>query len=238
MDPNRGVIYIAFGDLYIAEAIHSATSLKQHSQLPATIFTDRETKAGCFDREIIISPQHKRAKIDFLSQSPYERTLYLDSDTEVTHDISDVFDLLDRFDIAAAHDHSRKSSRWSQAVPAYAAIPYAFSEYNGGVVLYRKNDLTDQFFEDWRRIFTLNKDLTHGQDQCSFRIALWQSQLSIGTLPPEFNVRNEQIRKKMKERSRGTADSSLLKHRILHWHGLDKPKLLSAFRSKYKPMKF
>lgn len=39
---TRGVVYVAFGDRFVAEAVHSVRSLQQQCPgLPAALFTDR-----------------------------------------------------------------------------------------------------------------------------------------------------------------------------------------------------
>ena len=235
---DRGVIYIAFGERYVAEAVYSATTLKAFNSLPVTIFTDIDTKADCFDSVVLIAPEHKRAKVDFISRSPYERTLYLDSDTKIAHDIADLFDVLDKFDVAAVHDHSRKSNKWSSKIEDYAAIPYAFPEYNGGVLLYKNTPDVATFFDMWRHYFYKNIDITNGKDQASLRISLWNSGVRVHSLPFEYNVRNEAIRRRMKKRSKAKGDEALLKPRIFHWHGLHENKLFAGFRRHYKAMKY
>ncbi|AYD01631.1 hypothetical protein [Neorhizobium sp. NCHU2750] len=235
----NGIIYIAFGKRYVDEAIFSARSAKAFTSLPICIFSDIKTGEDCFDEEIIISPEHKRAKVDFLSRSPYERTLYLDSDTEIKSDITDVFDILDRFDIAAAQDHCRKTSRWSLKIPAYAAVPYAFPEYNGGVILYRKGPALSAFLDEWRRCFYENRENTNGQDQASFRISLWNSDLKLHTLPAEFNIRNERLRLSLFDKAKEPGNETLLKPRIFHWHRLnEKPGFFSKFKNRHRPMKY
>lgn len=234
---SNGVIYISFGKKYSDEAVFSAKTLKSFCDVPVTLFTDLGVESSYINTVVPIKPEHKRAKVDFISRSPYERTLYLDSDTQVVRDISDVFKVLDRFDIAAVHDHSRKSSRWATVIPEYDRIPYAFPEFNSGVLLFRRTGRTDRSFNLWRDYFYRYRDVTNGQDQASLRIALWEGDAAIHSLPFEYNVRNQRIRKKMVERARGLVDEGLLKPRILHWHGLDRTKPWSYLRAKYRPMR-
>ena len=235
---KKGVVYIAFGDRYVDEVLFSAATLKAVSDLHVTLFTDRKVASRNIDSVVEIEPDHKRPKVDHLPRTPYDLTLYLDSDTQIERDVTDVFAILDRFDLAAVHDHSRKSSRWASVIPEYDAIPYAFPEYNAGVVLFRKSPRLDGFFRLWQEHFHRYRKATKGQDQASFRIALWQSELQIHTLPFEYNVRNLHIRKKMAKRAKSPADESLLKPRILHWHGLDQKKPLAPFLAKYKAMPY
>ncbi|WP_020186880.1 hypothetical protein [Methylopila sp. 73B] len=235
---TAGVVYIAFGVDYVAEAVHSARSLKQHTPVPVTLFTDMETSDLAFDQVVRIKVAHKRAKVDFISRSPYERTLYLDSDTRVVRDVSDIFETLGRFDIAATHDLSRKSSRWAHNVPEYDAIPYSFPEYNGGVLAYRSGQRTADFLGLWRDYFYQYRDRTNGQDQASLRVALWKSEVSVHTLPVEYNVRSRANRTKIDRRARTPADESLLKPRILHWHGLDRRNPLNWLNPETRPFRY
>jgi hypothetical protein len=232
----NGVLHIAFGRKFIDQASFSAQSLKLRTDIDVTIFCDEPPEHPVFDNHRIIKPTHKRCKVDYIYQSPYERTLYLDSDTKVVFDISDLFDLFARFDVCGAQDYARKSSRWF-SIGEYKDIPYAFPEYNGGVMGFRKSDRSKEFFALWKSKFHQYYAETNGQDQASLRIALWNSDIALGTLPPEYNVRSAAMRDKVLKRRKNTEDRSMLEPRILHWHGLEQGKI-SAFRKKYKPMPY
>ena len=109
---NNGVIYIAYTkQIYIDEAIFSANSLKKHNpNLSVTIFTDYKLTNDCFDNVIIFpSDTFKfRCKQNFLIDSPYESTLYIDTDTFINDNIEDMFILLEKFDVCMVHDYARK----------------------------------------------------------------------------------------------------------------------------------
>ncbi|MAK60180.1 MAG: hypothetical protein CMK09_04300 [Ponticaulis sp.] len=235
---TNGVIYIAFGEYYVNQSIFSAESLKRHNpDLPVTLFTDKELSSPFIDQVELIEPGHKRAKVDFIDKGPYDRSIYIDSDTKIVADITDVFGILDRFDVAGVHDFSRKSSRWCD-IPEYDEIPYAFPEFNGGVLLFKKCEATDTLFNMWREYFQKYKHMTNGQDQASLRISLWRSGVQLHSLPTEFNVRNQAQRNKMRRRAKGEADKMLMKPRILHWHGLEDDNPLRLLRSKFRPMPY
>ncbi|MBA3447451.1 MAG: hypothetical protein H0T56_07555 [Pseudaminobacter sp.] len=232
-----GVLYIAFGKKYIDEAVFSARSLKSVSpKLSITLFTDQACSADIFDAVRLIDVQHKRAKVDYMTDSPYERTLYLDSDTEVRMDLTEAFEILDRFDIAAAHSLGRKSPGWARSVPEYNDICYAFPEYNSGVVFYRRSSACDRLFALWREKFYAYQNESNGRDQLSFRIALWLCDCRIHTLGQEYNVRSAAHRERV-EKLRLKDGLTTLQPRILHWHGLhDKP--LVRLASKHRPYKY
>ena len=48
-------------------------------------------------------------KVDAMRLSRFDRTLYLDADIRVLADPGDMFEVLDRFDIALAQDQNRNS---------------------------------------------------------------------------------------------------------------------------------
>jgi len=193
MPPTQGILYIATGEKYIRAAIRSANSVLKHCPgLSVHLFADWYNYKGFdFDKnpypftsvEKILDP-HRRSKVDYMSCTPFDRTLYLDTDTTLNADIREMFSLLDRFDIALNHAHQRydrfRTDIWR------IDLPKAFPQYNGGVILYRKNPKVILFLEEWRSFF---KAAGFPQDQITLRELLWLSDLRIATLPPEYNVR-------------------------------------------------
>ena len=116
--------------------------------------------------------------MDYLQLTPFDRTLYLDSDTMICTPIDDVFDLLDRFDIALAHAHSRNRKRtlkrWTQD------LPRSFPQFNGGVIAYRSRPQVLELLDEWRQCFHSEG---FKKDQVRLRELLWKSDLRITMLP-------------------------------------------------------
>jgi hypothetical protein len=110
-----------------------------------------------------------------------DRILFLDTDIEVTGDISGVFRLLDRFDIAVAHAPYRYNED-------AADIPDAFPEFNVGVVAVRKSPASLALLQAWRAAYLAQPEWWHN-DQVAFRRAVWETDVRVATLPPEFNFR-------------------------------------------------
>lgn len=192
-----GVLYLASGREYIDQAITSAASVKRHHEdLPITIYTDHRINADVFDtvRTLDESITHMGESLLNSDQIPYERTLYLDADTLVCADISGVFDMLDRVDIALAHDEAR--TRWPRALYDRndIEIPHAFTEFNTGVMAFRDAPVVEELFQRWDEYYeSFHWDLSDptadgGPNQPSLRLALWEHDIDIGTLLPEYNV--------------------------------------------------
>jgi len=189
---SKGVIYIARGKKCNDEAIRSAASLKDKSPgMSATIFSTEEIKSPLFDKIIPIEKEDLSDKGPYLEKvkhmysSPYEHTLFLDSDTFVCGDISELFVLLEKFDVAAAHAELRQSYevKWS---------PQCFPDLNTGVILFKKSPAVLAAFSEW---FALYKEYVkkiegiHICDQAAFREVLYKNNLKIAILTPEYNCR-------------------------------------------------
>ncbi len=184
MSERRGVIYAATGAPYVRMAEDSARSLRaQCPDLPIDLFTDQSVSNDLFDRIVQIDGTIPHPKLEAMLQTRFEQTLFLDTDTFITADISDIFFILDRFDLAAAHDQYRNSQRGTN--PLRMVIPNAFPQYNSGVVAFNRTDSVMKLLTDWRRT-TL--ELETSRDQPTFRELLYLSDLRIATLPEEYNL--------------------------------------------------
>ena len=190
---TQGILYIAAGEKYIHAAVQSARSVLKHCPgLSTHLFADwKNYDSFSFDQNPYpftsvenISEPHRRSKVDYLPLTPYDRTLYLDTDTQLNADIQDMFRVLDRFDIALCHAH-RRNDPTRQGIWRIK-LPDAFPQHNGGVILYRRTPDVIHFMEEWRDKF---REAGFQQDQMTLRELLWLSDLRMAVLPPEYNVR-------------------------------------------------
>jgi len=186
---NRGIVYIATGEDFVKEARISAESVKSvMPDVSITLFTDRETDAPAFDSVLNIDdPRHDFGdQVYHLDRTPYERTIFLDSDIYLDANIADLFDILDEFDIAVAHNQTNYSSERID-IDSVEAIPDSFPEYNSGVVAFRSSPVISEFFEMWRDAYAEVLDKGQIHNQAAFRHALYNSSVRISTLPSEYN---------------------------------------------------
>jgi len=127
------------------------------------------------------------SRMEAWRKTPFERTLALDADAWLAEPVPELFDALDRFDLAAAH------ALWRQGYPV--AAPGSFPEHNCGVVAFRRGQPWLDFVDDWERRFLARYGgLEEGaggfhNDQPAFREALYHSGLRMATLPAEYNWR-------------------------------------------------
>ena len=190
MDSERGVLYITIGKQYLDACIRSAQSVKKHCKdLPVHVFTDESvTGNDCFDSvDLIVNPNRWSGigcKVEYMGRSPFQKTLFLDADTEVCADVTDLFNVLDRFDIALSHAHHRVAgSRRVWQTP----VPYGFAGFNSGVILFKKSGPVRELLDDWKQAF---HNAGFKNDQITLRELIWMSNLRVATLPPEYNIRN------------------------------------------------
>lgn len=179
-----GAVITAFGTPYVDLAFQAARSLRAtNPDLPVDLFTEAPVDPGPFDRVHVLADVWIRSKIDAMRLSRFERTVYLDADLLVLADLGDVFEVLDRFDFALCHDQLRNSvhARREYRVP----LPNTYPQFNGGVVGFRRSPETRAFLDTWKAAI---QDHGISKDQPSLRELLWQSDLRVATLPPEYNL--------------------------------------------------
>lgn len=187
---------------FIREADHSASSFRKFfNDTDFVLFTDLENfDSENFDQVIdtkffvpekLKNAYHKNgqmeAKIRALGNTDYTKTLYLGSDTyAIKPAAAEIFDLLDRFDIVASHAPLRINTELG--ADPISAVPSCFPELNCDVLGFRRNKATLAFMREWHQLY-MEHAFQHAHDQGAFRFLLYQSNLQLAVLPPEFNYR-------------------------------------------------
>lgn len=194
-----GAIYISFGEKFVDESETSAKSFKSNNpSIPVTLFTDIEYCSHVFNKIHKIDKKEFifLERIKLLKSFPYDYNIYLDSDTLITGNLKEIFELLYNFDIAVSHAPFRKTLN-------IEGVSDAFPEPNCGVIGFKKSEKVYKLFNDWEKNYI--RDLNDGlpnphnldvlnsktllHDQISLRKALYNSDIRIATLTPEYNCR-------------------------------------------------
>ena len=150
---NNGYVYIAsLSRAYYKAAVTSAISLRDHyPKASITLFTHeafiQNNDRKFFDNVITDIPVHKREKMWGMARSPYDQTLYLDSDTEIRSErIKDVFDILSKNDIM-----------FTKIIPHVSNTRRIDDEnelsYHGGIILYNNKKLTINLINEWYDLY-------------------------------------------------------------------------------------
>jgi hypothetical protein len=188
---NCGVLYIAFGPQYHREAVTSIASLRRfHSDLACCVITETGLEDLPSNVEVLLrKPETKyplRAKPRFLRESPFDRTLFLDTDTTIVRPIDGLFHLLDRFDIGL------------HMLPHYTNHPkYRFlNNPSSGVVLFRRCDEVNETFGRWLELYDQEVDRV-GSHQSRINAdpllirAIYETQVRLVPLPAAMNFHLE-----------------------------------------------
>lgn len=185
-----GYVYVGTGKNYQLEANRSASSLRLNTKHKICIITDSMTGKDLLDKslyDVIILVEDVlysfRDKL-LMHLSPFENSIFLDTDTLIIESIDELFEPLSRYEIGALPEVSPGLDYKLEGVPS------TFPEYTTGVICFKKSNATSRFFNDW----ALNYDemaissIRFIPDQPSFRKTLYQSEVRHFNVPPEYHV--------------------------------------------------
>lgn len=189
-----GIIYSASGEHYVREAESSLRSSLAHNQCLHALFCDPVPENPLDGVDYVPFTRSANPFADNVSSwlaTPFERTLFLDTDVHVVDCVTGLFDVLDRFDIAIAHAPGYRGL-------ADPEVPAAFFEFNAGVIAYRRSEAMMSLFAEVCRTYLAWRadppEFFRGHLELEFqpvlRRCLWNSSLRICTLGPEYNYRS------------------------------------------------
>ncbi|NEV65002.1 glycosyltransferase family 8 protein [Thiorhodococcus minor] len=170
---DSGILYCCFGEHFISQAIYSATSVKKYNpSIPIAIYTNRTDIAmekQCFD--IIIEGYHKESleriflnpkrmhssKIISLTSTPFDKTLYIDTDSVCNGDLSEIFLLLRHFDFVFTNEDisEREYDENLKRTAPVRLISIQGRGLNAGVFGYSLSNNSKQFIEEWIKSFLI-----------------------------------------------------------------------------------
>jgi hypothetical protein len=191
-----GVLYVAFGAPYLAMALTSIASLRIFNpKIPVCLVTnvskdppslplwhDEKQAKWIFVDETTLRNRH--VKLDMYGLTPFSKTLYLDCDTLVLSDISQMSFFLDYFDVALVAFENKpeldaKKILFDGTVHL-RDIPY----FNSGVFGFREGIDVKQFFDCWRQRYELHR---FKRDQPSLIETLYTSNIRLLPLAQKWN---------------------------------------------------
>lgn len=180
-----GILYFAKGDVFVNEATISARRTRAvMPETPVCIVTDREVDAECFDEVFLDTSKFEWADTPAaLAQSPFDRTIFLDSDTYLDESIAEIFHVLDGFDVAARVNRDRAHIPDVADDERIDGVPSGFPEIQSGVVAYRDTPAVADFLADWERRGREDGD----PDQRSLRAALFHNDVQFAPLEHRYN---------------------------------------------------
>ena len=193
---STGVLYVAIGEHWCRVASESAALVKRYMpSLPITLFADRAWNDDCFDEVRVMEAGGNPllTKTLWMAESPYERTLFCDTDITLCDGINDILTLCDRFDLAVPHAPYRLANMGLEApLPEFlaAGMPDCFPGMNTGLLVYNRSARVSAFFKTWCEYHQQHCSITpHAPSQPAFRTALYRSDLRFAIIPDEYHCR-------------------------------------------------
>lgn len=181
----RGIVYAATGRPYVTLARRSARGVRAlMPELPIDLYTDVPLEDPVFDRVHILEHVDHRPKMEALARTRFDLALYLDADTVVLAPVRDVFDVTAGCDLAMAVEAYRGDKR---NLSGPSPVPPAYPPFNSGVIGFNASERTRAFVERWAGAFRAAVG-EHRFDQRALRETAYASDLSIRTLPREYNL--------------------------------------------------
>jgi len=227
---SDGVLYVGTAKEYLKKSARSAKSVAEHNPgLGLAVVTSptlaHDMEIDVFDHIITVKNPFDdvRDKCYNLHKTPFDRTLYLDADTYIMDEISSMYKILNKVDIAVWMGYK---------LTEINGVPDCFKEPNGGVMLYKANNRVNEFLSEWRKLYerqvqgdldyeNINKKNVNSiedassfgkyHDQPPLRKALYESDITYHVLPPEYNFKGQ-----------GRSAEDIVK--ILHFGNMDEDK--------------
>jgi len=222
---TRGVILYNKGNKCIVRAIVCLNSLRKHWYGPVTFFLEepypKEFEDVCeyFNVDVVhnSNPEQKALvrSAEVCLFSPYDRTMWLDSDCLVVGAIDEMFDYLDDYEVAIpwfakwwsdGGTISKRIKRYTDIAPQ-EAIDEALKHHeaiNTGILSFRKDV---QFLKDWVELAKKGDGKMFIPDETAFQVLYPSYKDKIFIAPTDFNVSVLHDKDNSKDR------------RIMHYHG-------------------
>ena len=192
---NYGITYTAWGDKAIVQAIRSAKSVAQFNY-PTCLITDFQYDSidNEFDHVIYTdkSLNIPTQKVFYYNLTPFDVTLYLDTDTIVINNIDFGFEAAKKHGIALTFAPATSfAEHWGLSYPS--ELP----QYNGGVIFHSKKHHLYGSFWDWveeaiRKEYPDIDDRGRNpafNDQSAMSAIIYERNISPYVLPYTWNLR-------------------------------------------------
>lgn len=182
-----GYLYVATGEKHRRECLRSVESLKRHVPgAHVTLVSDEPFRHPLLDdvRVVPVETNPYLFKIAGFRHTPYQKTFFVDTDTWFCDACEELFVLLDYYDWCIAHcpnDHF-------DVLDAYDNIMQGYYAYNTGVVLFQKNEHTDQLIDSWYKAYSTHLH-QYPHDQPALMEALLYTSVKLYVLQTIYNAR-------------------------------------------------
>lgn len=174
---SAGILFVAYGDeRYLIEARASIEHIEKiWPQVAIKLITD------------VIPYPHMLGRLQGLRETPFDRTLFLDTDCWLVEPVPELFEVLNNFDLALP------LSDWRRVYQT--DVPECFYDVCPAVLAYQNSEDFQEFLNDWEKRFRKDHERLCGKShpdipwfhsQPSFTEALYHSSLRFSILAQEY----------------------------------------------------
>lgn len=200
MAKKRGIVFLAWGDSFVAE-MRKCIQESQLPDYPIFLITDESTHVEPFtDRLRVVRTRFKlhghkghAKKCELVKHLPegYDSMLFLDVDTRILGDISLGFDKAELYGLAmaqAAHYSLDHFKNFATIMMEEGIEPRGQLLYNSGVIFFAMKPRVRQVFELWLRLGEKYAEAPLG-DQAYLTLAMEMLDFNPYTLSTSYNHR-------------------------------------------------
>jgi lipopolysaccharide biosynthesis glycosyltransferase len=203
---KKGVVYCVTGNMaYLEAAFISAIALRNlEPDLPITLISEhpelprRSLSHYGIEIRSLTPDELPQQHLPFLSRyiktrlihfSPYEETLLIDADILPHQPVRQLWQALDRGDLAMVKDRLPTVALCDhvsaeEKTYTLGLVAPTTTQYNSGVMLWRKNEQTLAMFDDWHREW----QRFYKQDQLALVRSLHHHAMAVVELPRSYNI--------------------------------------------------
>ena len=197
MNKEKSIVYIAFGELYVAMALLSIKTLKKFDPITKiTIITNLNFDPSLFKywnknkdeiryiKDLSINNREYKTSLDKYIKS--EKVAFFDCDTIFLSEFKLAWSFLDYFDIALKMNPTKQKKIGKGDIPILnnKYIVSDLPHFNSGVIFFRNSSISNKFFNLWNKT---NKRINLKYDQISLIESLFISKIKILPLTSEWN---------------------------------------------------
>lgn len=225
-----GVMYVAFGAPYLAQALYSVQTLRQvNPTLPVAILSNCSAPdiLPAFTTIITVdapNSKNREFKSSVHRYSPFERTLFIDCDTEVKTDPEPGFRFLDKADIALRPEPLPYNVGATEMDPTeMERLTREIGEFNTGVIFFSRTETALHLLDAWNGFVQKRND----RDQKHLVRAIHATpEITIWPLAVAWNYMRIDVRLHLKK--------NLLVSDPYIWHYMDYSYSRTALRGVFK----
>lgn len=179
---QRGFVYLATGERDTTLARRSARRLRAvHSRITIDLFTDQPVDDAIFAQIHSLDGSAHHPRIEVLRRSRFDDTILLQPNMICVTHIAELFGMTGRFPLSA----TLGTARPDMMITHQHDIPRWFPLWDDGLMVFRKGKTIQRVARQWDAMMETPAD---APDLGALRRLCWDLRLTVGTVPPEYNV--------------------------------------------------